>query len=337
MIHYKSYNILNKQSYSIGDFSIVPIRFKDRYKIMKWRNEQLYHLRQSETLTKEKQDNYFKNIVSKLFIQKYPDQILFSFLKNDICIGYGGLVHINWIDKNAEISFLMDTQLEKEYFTNYWSLYLQLIESIAFKELSLHKIFTYAFDLRPKLFKLLELSGYRNDAVLPQHVYFQGSFKDVKIHSKIINNEWFRRANLYDVELTYSWANNQNIRKYSFNSTPITYEEHKKWFYSKVKSKKCYYFIYENGEDIIGSIRFDIKEGNAIISYLVDVNMQGKGYGKRILEEGITVFENQFEQMINIVGYVKQDNLASIKIFNRLGFNKIKEKNYFKFEMILNI
>jgi hypothetical protein len=36
------------------------------------------------------------------------ESLLFSFLKNGECIGYGGLVHINWIDQNAEISFMID-------------------------------------------------------------------------------------------------------------------------------------------------------------------------------------------------------------------------------------
>ena len=42
--------------------------------------------------------------------------VLFNYLHNGKCIGYGGLVHINWIDKNAEVSFIMDTELEENYF-----------------------------------------------------------------------------------------------------------------------------------------------------------------------------------------------------------------------------
>jgi hypothetical protein len=92
------YKVLHKQQFSVGNFSIVPIRFDDRHVIMKWRNEQLYHLRQQKPLTVEDQDTYFNTVVSKLFDQEQPNQILFSFLENGICIGYGGLVHINWID-----------------------------------------------------------------------------------------------------------------------------------------------------------------------------------------------------------------------------------------------
>lgn len=72
------YKVLTKQVYKIGDYSIVPIRFQDRYDIMKWRNEQIYHLRQAKPLTKKDQDAYFENVVAKLFNQEYP-LIFFRF------------------------------------------------------------------------------------------------------------------------------------------------------------------------------------------------------------------------------------------------------------------
>ncbi|MEC3963969.1 GNAT family N-acetyltransferase [Flagellimonas halotolerans] len=181
----KVYPFLEKSSIFFEDFALVPIRYEDRFDIMKWRNEQIYHLRQSEPLTKENQDKYFKFVVAKLFIQEKPNQILFSFLKDDICIGYGGLVHISWIDKHAEISFIMDTSLEKIGFHKNWSIFLSLIEEVAFKELFLHKIFVYAFDLRPHLYETLKKSNYFLDARLIDHCYFDGGFKDVIIYSKL--------------------------------------------------------------------------------------------------------------------------------------------------------
>lgn len=179
------YQVLGQQIFSDGDYSIVPIRMEDRYDIMKWRNEQIYHLRQHTPLTPEDQDRYFHEVVSKLFEAEQPNQILFSFLEGERCIGYGGLVHINWVDKNAEISFIMDTSLEEAYFEKYWSIYLSLIESVAFEELSLHKIFVYAFDLRPHLYDVAASCGYFLDAKLAQHCRFNEEYIDVVIYSKI--------------------------------------------------------------------------------------------------------------------------------------------------------
>lgn len=181
-----TYKVLNKQEFTSGEYKLVPIRIKDRYKIMQWRNEQIYHLRQSEPLTMEMQDAYFENVVSKLFDLEQPDQILFSLLKGDQSIGYGGLVHINWVDKNAEVSFVMNTDLEKEYFTSYWQLFTSLLDQVAM-ELKFHKLYVYAFDLRPHLYKALEKCGYFKDAVLKDHCFFEGLFKDVVIYSKILS------------------------------------------------------------------------------------------------------------------------------------------------------
>lgn len=180
-----SYKILKKQIYTFEHYSIVPIRYEDRFDIMKWRNEQIYHLRQNEPLTVEKQNKYFDTVVSKLFDTDKPDQILFSYLENNVCIGYGGLVHINWIDNNAETSFIMNTDLEKEYFDMYGDIFFRLLKEVAFQELNLHKIYTYAFDLRPHLYPVFERNGFKKEAVLKDHCLCNGEYKDVVIHSII--------------------------------------------------------------------------------------------------------------------------------------------------------
>ena len=180
------YKILKNNKRKNGIFEIVDIRFEDRFEIMNWRNDQIYHLRQNKPLTIESQEEYFRNVILKEFDDELPKQILFSFLKNDELIGYGGLVHINWEDKNAEISFVMRTSLEKEYFIENWTEFLKLIEKVAFEELKLHKIYVYAFDLRPNLYKALEFSNYFKDAILLEHCFFNGNYIDVVIYSKFL-------------------------------------------------------------------------------------------------------------------------------------------------------
>ena len=180
-----TYKCLCKNEYINGVYKIVPLRYEDKLDIMRWRNEQMYHLRQDIALTEESQEIYFKDTVAFLFNQEKPNQLLFSYLKNDKCIGYGGLVHINWIDKNAEISFIMNTELEEKNFHFHWTTYLSMIENMAFEELNFHKLYVYAFDLRPHLYAALEDSKYFKDATLKDHCLFKDTFFDVVIHSKI--------------------------------------------------------------------------------------------------------------------------------------------------------
>jgi signal-transduction protein with cAMP-binding, CBS, and nucleotidyltransferase domain len=111
----RNYKCLSVSKFESNGFHIEALRNEDQYEIMDIRNQQIYHLRQLEPLTKEQQENYFATIVAGLFEQEKPNQLLFSFFENGNFIGYGGLVHINWVDKNAEISFVMKTELEKNY------------------------------------------------------------------------------------------------------------------------------------------------------------------------------------------------------------------------------
>jgi RimJ/RimL family protein N-acetyltransferase len=181
-----AYHCLSTQIFRDGDFFIVPIRTIDRYSIMQWRNEQLYHLRQSKPLTKADQDHYFNNVIKPQFSEVNPNQILFSFLENDQCIGYGGLVHIDWESKNAEISFILKTSLEKVLFTELWNNYLNMIEKVAFKELKFRKIYVYAFDLRPALYKILKQNNFMEEARLKdQKLVENNRYVDVLIYSKI--------------------------------------------------------------------------------------------------------------------------------------------------------
>ena len=91
----KKYNVLHKNNYNYKNFDLIPIRYSDRNKIMKWRNEQIYHLRQSKVLSYKDQNLYFNEIVYKYFI-RITKMILFSLLENNTLVAYGGLVHINW-------------------------------------------------------------------------------------------------------------------------------------------------------------------------------------------------------------------------------------------------
>jgi len=330
------YKSLSKQFFLNNERKIVPIRYQDRFDIMKWRNEQVYHLRQDNPLTIEDQENYFLKIINSLFDEEQPNQILFSYLENDICIGYGGLVHINWVDKNAEISFIMDTSLEEEFFGLHWTTFLNLIEQVAI-EVNLHKIFTYAFDLRPHLYSLLEGSKYVREAVLKEHCFFEGKYIDVIIHSKVLSGPFLRRAEKADVELTLQWVNDPEIRSFSYNQNNVEKEDHEQWFMSKVESDDCEYYILEvNGENA-GSVRFDIDELNqAKISYLIDSNFMGKGLGTIILKQGIRLLKVNRPDVKKVFGYVLKANKASIRIFEKLHFDIVDGKDSdLKYEKII--
>jgi len=327
---------MSKQVFESSEYKLIPIRYEDRFNIMKWRNEQIYHLRQKEPLTKEMQDRYFNETISRLFNEEFPSQILFSFLKKEEFIGYGGLVHINWIDKNAEVSFIMNTKLERNNFTQNWSKFLECLEKLAFLELKLHKIYTYAFDVRPHLYTTLEKNRFKQEAVLKDHCMTGNVYKDVVIHARFNNKIKLRAAELFDLDTTYRWAVNPVVRKYSKNKSKITFNKHKMWFVSKLNDHKCQYLIAEYYNQPIGSFRLDIDDsGCGYISYLVDPNYHGKGYGSQLMNLGI-LHAKESSKINCLVGEVMSKNYASIKLFDKLGFTIISRKeNLLKYNLMI--
>jgi RimJ/RimL family protein N-acetyltransferase len=313
----REYKCLSKQSYSLNEFQIVPIRVEDKYDIMQWRNDQIYHLRQSQPLTKESQDDYFSNVIAKLFEKENPDQILFSYLENGKCIGYGGLVHINWLEKNAEISFLLDTKHEIFFIEN-WCNFLFLIEKIGFLDLQFHKLYTFAFDLRPKLYIALDKSNYTKEAVLIQHTLFDKKFIDVIIHSKINKNHFFLRmaeSNL-DALILFDWANDRTVRANSFNNEKISIFDHFKWFNNKIKSENSrIYILTDLYKSNIGQIRVDKIDEYFEIGFSISNAYRGRGLGNKIVELLLNELGN-----VNYLAKVKDGNIASKKVFINNGF-----------------
>lgn len=182
----RTYKCLKRNVFKRNSYTLLPLRDMDKFKIMKWRNDQLDILRQKRPLQKKEQANYFKQVVSTLFKDPRPGQILWSYLYNDELIGYGGLVHIDWEAGNAEISFLVSTERNKNIivFKKDWDNYLKLIEQAAFKELQFHKMYTYAYKIRPHYFEVMYKNGYKKEATLKRHVMINGGLKDVLILSK---------------------------------------------------------------------------------------------------------------------------------------------------------
>jgi hypothetical protein len=183
-----NYKCLDKNIFSEGAYRLIPIRYDDQELIMQWRNEQIDILRQKEPLTKALQKKYFEEIVAKLFDQLNPNQLLFSFLKDDQLIGYGGLVHINWQNQNAEISFLLDTKMNSEnFYLQGFGIYLDLISQVGLAS-GLHKIYSYGYDVAAYRFLPLELKGFKNEVVLKEHILIKKKLHDVKIYSKILKS-----------------------------------------------------------------------------------------------------------------------------------------------------
>ena len=185
----KKYPIIINNKISFDNYSITPLRKSDIQKIRIWRNDQMNILRQTTILTPENQLNYYNKYIKKSFQDNKPNIILFSFLLDKICIGYGGLVHIDWNSKSTEISFLNTTSRSKSkiIYQKDFSIFLKLICNVVFNDLKFNKITTETYDIRPWTITILEKSGFKTDKILKKHVIIDDKPYDSVLHSKLIN------------------------------------------------------------------------------------------------------------------------------------------------------
>lgn len=150
---------------------------------MRWRNQQMDVLRQSEPLTEEGQDKYFCDVVSTWFGEEHPEGVLFAIRWDKRLIGYGGLVHIDWKNRNAEVSFLLGNKnVDQDIYIDRFSRFLELTRQVA-SELALHKIYCVGYDIYQYRFQAFKQSGFECEARLRAHTVIDRQAYDVLIHS----------------------------------------------------------------------------------------------------------------------------------------------------------
>ena len=186
------YKVLNENSvYKIGSISLKSISQNDIELIRVWRNNQSNILRQKENISKNSQEEYYKkNVWNEMSLTK-PKKILLSIFRNDLLVGYGGLVNISWDDKRAEMSFLLSDKYldEKILYGEIFSDFIFLIKKIGFTELNLNRIFTETYDIRPFHISILEKNNFQLEGRMKSHLIIDNKKVDSLIHGCLKNNE----------------------------------------------------------------------------------------------------------------------------------------------------
>jgi len=136
-----------------------------------------------------------------------------------------------------------------------------------------------------------------------------------------------REVKQEDCELLWKWANDPIVRGASFSSQEITWEDHIKWFNNKINSSSCKHFIAVNKlNQPIGQIRFEINQQLiAIVSLSLDSQYRGRNYSKLMLQMAMDKLL-QNNQINYIQALIKPNNVASIRLFQSVGFEMIDSK-----------
>ena len=186
----RQYISLKDGVFSHGQFSLRSIKDSDIQQVRVWRNSQIDVLRQSKPITELEQVEYFARSVWPQMQINYPDNILLAFEFNGELVGYGGLVHISWVDLRSEISFLLNPSYiqNDKFYVDYFSAFLRLINKVAFSELGFNRIFTETFDCRTRHISVLESEGFILEGIMRKHIIVDGKPISSLIHG-CLNND----------------------------------------------------------------------------------------------------------------------------------------------------
>lgn len=137
-----------------------------------------------------------------------------------------------------------------------------------------------------------------------------------------------------DMMITFEWASNPYLRKFSPNSGSIPIETHQRWFLKKLQDPNCRFYIVKMNGKPAGTCRLDFvnfdAHVNAEISYLLDPQFHGKGLGIKTIEELVKKAKLELTPAmpkIILVAKVHNQNVASLRIFEKAEFELTSPEN----------
>lgn len=170
------YIVLPQPQLSEGEITVRAVCPRDIEPIRVWRNAQMDVLRQNAPISEAAQSRYYATQIWPQKLSSMPDNILLAIEKRSELIGYGGLVHIDWADRRAEISLLLDPEIEArpKARAEIFRQFLMIVKRIAFEHLDLAKLTVETFETRSDYIRLFDEIGFAREGRLRGHVLIDG-------------------------------------------------------------------------------------------------------------------------------------------------------------------
>lgn len=171
------YIVLKKNIYKKNKLEFKPFSEKFLEKIRLIRNKQKKILRQNKSISAIQQKTYFNENIKKEFKSKCPKNILFLIFIKKKLIGYCGLTNLDWFNRRAELSFILNPQFNKtKIFLNIFQNSLNVLEDILFKELKFKKFISETYEYRKDVILFLLRNNFTIEGNLKNHIFKNGKF-----------------------------------------------------------------------------------------------------------------------------------------------------------------
>ena len=140
-----------------------------------------------------------------------------------------------------------------------------------------------------------------------------------------------REATADDCEDVFCWRNDPFTRAMSRSSEPLDWSVHTSWYAASLNNPQRQLYICERADAKLGLVRFDLNDelDRAEISVEIAPDQRGRGYAPRCLLIAVEWFFGAFPSCVEIEAVVKTTNPASLKSFERAGFQRRGEQDGF--------
>lgn len=131
-----------------------------------------------------------------------------------------------------------------------------------------------------------------------------------------------RRATEDDGRLLWEWVNDPAVRQASFRSEPIPWQEHLAWFRAKrADPRRVIFIVLDYAQRPIGQVRFEPPDeaGNVEVIISIASEHRGQGHGVGAIRAACDVYR-RLRLAKRITAYIKPENVASQKAFEKAGF-----------------
>ena len=137
-----------------------------------------------------------------------------------------------------------------------------------------------------------------------------------------------RRATTDDALDILAWRNDPETIAMSKTVGPIDAASHQVWFDRSLANPDRLIFVAVDGDQKIGMVRFDRAGDTWAVSINVSPKVRNRGYGRAMLTEALAAVRPSIGRS-RIVAEVREDNVASLRLFDRCGFAQAERKDGF--------
>jgi RimJ/RimL family protein N-acetyltransferase len=136
----------------------------------------------------------------------------------------------------------------------------------------------------------------------------------------VITTVSLRPATPDDCRRVWDWRNDASTRAVAFNADVIPYEQHRRWFETRLTDPDLLFLIIVDGTgEPVGYVRCAVHEGAGEVSIALAPQCRGRGYGTEALREAAARFFAEWP-LQRLTARVLSTNVASLRAFEHAGF-----------------